>query len=156
MTFLKLAETLKRFWLHQGVKLNAGASETELGAFERKYNVRLPEDLREYFATVNGFRGLEHWVTDENLISFLSLDEVQPLNEYWSPDIAGGESYFVFADCSLSAHVYAIRLSGDSGRGNAVVAVYDSKPVKVANSFAEFAAGYLDGSKAILFPEPQA
>jgi cell wall assembly regulator SMI1 len=151
-----VAETLKRFWLRQGMKLNAGASEAELAAFEHKYNIRLPEDLREYFAAVNGFDGSEHWMTDENVITFLSLSEVKPLSEYWSPDVADADSYFVFADYSISAHVYAIRLWNDLGNGNAVVVAYDGKPIEVANSLAKFAEGYLEDKKAVLFPEPQA
>ena len=150
------AETLKRFWLRQGIKLNAGASEAELAAFEREYNVRLPKDLRDYFATVNGFDGSEHWMTDENVITFLSLDEVKPLNEYWSPDVPDADSYFVFADYSISAHVYAIRLLNGSVNGNTVVVAYDGKPVEIAGSFAEFAERYLEDNKAVLFPQPQA
>jgi cell wall assembly regulator SMI1 len=149
------AETLKRFWLRQGIKLNAGASEAGFAAFERKYNILMPEDLREYFATVNGFDGSEYWMIDENVITFLSLEEVKPLSEYWSPDVPDAESYFVFADYSISAHVYAIRLLNDIADGNAVVVAYDGKPIKVADAFTEFVEGYLEDNKAVLFPEPQ-
>lgn len=151
-----VAEKLKRFWLRQNIKLNAGASEAQLATFERKHNVRLPPDLRDYFATVNGFDGSEHWMTDENVIEFLSLDEVKPVSEYWSSDVVGADSYFVFADYSISAHVYAIRLLNDSADKNTVVVVYDGKPIEVANSFTGFVEGYLEDNKAVLFPEPQA
>ena len=149
-------ESLRKFWSRQGVKLNLGASEDELAAFEAKYNVHLPSDLRDYFAGVNGFDGSETWMTDNEVITFLGLDEVKPLSEYWSPDVANADSYFVFADYSLAAHVYAIRLMNDSGDGNAVVVVYDGKPVKVASSFSEFVEGYLENNHGVLFPAPQA
>lgn len=141
--------------MRQGVGLNPGASVDDLAAFEAKYHVRLPSDLREYFATVNGFGGSEYW-TDGEGITFLGLAEVKPLSEYWSPDVADAVSYFVFANYDISAHVYAIRLLNTSGYGNPVVVVYDGKPVEVASSFSEFVEGYLENNNAVLFPDPQA
>jgi cell wall assembly regulator SMI1 len=148
------AEALKTFWLRQGIKLLAGAMVGELTAFEGRYNVRLPEDLRAYFAAVNGFDDSEHWMTDDEVITFLGLDEMKPLSEYWSPIVADSDCYFVFADYSLSAHVYAIRLDA-SGRQNEVVVVYD-RLIKVAGSFSEFITSYLEKNYTVLFPEPQA
>ena len=152
----RIGESLRKFWLRQGVKLNPGSSEDELAAFEAKYRVRLPSDLREYFAAANGFDGSETWMTDDEVITFLGLNEVRPLSEYWSPEVADADSYFVFADYSLVAHVYAVRLVNDSGTGNAVAVVYDDRPVKVASSFTEFVAGYLENNHAVLYPAPQA
>jgi SMI1 / KNR4 family (SUKH-1) len=149
-------ETLKRYWLRHGIKLKQGASEDELAAFEAEYHVRLPEDVREYFSAVNGFDGSEHWMTDENVITFLALNEMKPLSEAWSPKIVDAASYFVFADYSLSAHIYAIRLSNDSENDNPVVVAYDEENlVKVASSFSEFVQGYIEDDKAVLFPETQ-
>lgn len=151
----QIGESLRKFWLRQGVRLNVGASEDELASFEAKYHVRLPSDFRDYFAAVNGFDGSETWMTDDEVITFLGLGEVKPLSEYWSPRVADADSYFVFADYSLAAHVYAIRLN-DSGDRNAVVVVYDVKPIQVADSFSEFVKGYLGNNTAVLYPEPQA
>jgi hypothetical protein len=147
-------EALKTFWVRQGIKLRRGATELEFAAFEARYNVRLPEDVREYFASVNGFDGSEHWMTDKEVITFLALDEMKPLSEYWSPAVADSDSYFVFADYSLAAHVYAIRLDSSRHR-NDVAVVYD-RTVEVASSFSEFIQGYLENNGAVLFPEPQA
>ena len=149
------SEALKRFWQDQRIILKPGALESELASFETKYGVCLPEDLRSYLQTVNGFDCTEHWVTDENLITFLSLNEVKPLSEYWSEEIANAVSYFVFADYSISAHVYAIRLS-DVAAVNDVVVVYDSNLINVANSFSGFVDGYLANNNGVLFPQPQA
>ncbi len=153
---VSIAEALKKFWRRQGIKLCPGATEDELVAFENKHHVRLPEDLRKYFAATNGFDGSERLMTDDEGITFLGLDEMKPLSEYWSADVAGGRGYFVFADYSLSAHVYAVRLVDGSGSGNPVVAVYDRKLIEVASSFLEFAESYLKNIDAVLFPEPQA
>jgi hypothetical protein len=147
-------EDLKTFWLRQGIKLRRGASQDELSAFEARYNIRVPEDLREYFAAVNGFEGSEHEATDDEAITFLGLDQMKPLSEYWSPAVADSDSYFVFADYSIAAHVYAIHLDASVHR-NDVVVVYD-RTVEVANSFAKFIEDYLEKNDAVLFPEPQA
>lgn len=149
------AETLKQFWLHQGVKLRRGATEEEFAAFELKYSIHLPADLREYLATVDGFVDSEYWMTDNEVITFLGLDEMKPLSEYWSPEVADANNHFVFADTVLAAHIYAIRLSSDSSDGNDVVVLYD-RPVKVSRSFSEFVIGYLENCESVLFPEPQA
>jgi hypothetical protein len=150
------SETLKRYWLRHGIKLNRGASESDIAVFESKYHVRLPKEMREYFAAVNGFDGSKHWMTDENVITFLALGEIKPLSEAWSPKVADAASYFVFADYSLSAHVYAIRLLNDSEGDNPVVVAYDDENlIGVASSFSEFVQGYLEDNNAILFPEPQ-
>ena len=132
--------------------MRRGARDDELAAFEARYDIRLPEDLRKYFAAVNGFDGSEHWMTDEEVITFLGLEEMKPLREYWSTEVIDSDSYFVFADYSLAAHVYAIRLDG-SGR-NEVVVVYD-RTVEVASSFSEFIEGYLENNVAVLFPETE-
>ena len=152
---LPIGEAIKQFWLGQGIKLRRGATSEEFAAFELKHNIRLPDDLREYLTAVDGFDGSEHWMTDDEVITFLGLDEMKPLSEYWSPDVADANSYFVFADYSLAAHVYAIRLSSDSSDSNDVVVLY-REPVKVACSFSKFVEGYLENSEAVLFPEPLA
>jgi hypothetical protein len=147
------SEALKKYWQLQGIALNAGVSETDLASFERKYKISLPQDFRDYLLTVNGFDS-EHWTTDENVIAFLSLNEMQPLSEWWSAEIADSDSYFVFADHSMSVHVYAIHLSSGLADRNLVVVVYDNEPVNVASSFSEFVEGYLANDDAVLFPQP--
>lgn len=149
-----LGEALQQRWLGQGIKLRPGASEDQVVAFEKMHNVIIPADMRQYLTTSDGFDGAEHWMTDDDLITFLALDEIQPLNEYWNPKTPGGSSYFVFADYSLSVHVYAIKLVRDSSEPNDVVVVGDIRPQKIANCFSDFAQAYLDGKSAVLFPRP--
>jgi len=83
-------------------------------------------------------------MTDDQSITFFGLQEIKPLREYWSAKVVDADGYFVFADYSLSAHVYAIRLGDGSVDPNCVVVVYDSKLVEVASSFAGFVEGVLD------------
>ena len=149
-----MSEKLKSFWRGQGIKLCPGASEEEIRHFETKYAVQLPEDFRQYLGSMNGFDGSEYWMADDNLITFLSLDEIKPLNEYWSPKVANARDFFVFADYSISAHVYAIRLRNAETDQNQVVVVYEEL-IEVARSFSEFIEQYLRRMDVVLFPSPR-
>jgi hypothetical protein len=149
-----LGELLKGRWLRQGIKLRPGASKSEVTAFEAKYGVCLPEDMREFFAVVNGFDNRDEWEQDNDLQTFFSLEEIEPLKASAWGIATATESYFVFADWSLSCHVYSVRLSKDCAESGAVVVVYDSL-VKVANSFGEFMQAYLEDNQSVLFPEPR-
>jgi hypothetical protein len=125
--------SLKEILAAAGRRVESRRIRDDLAAFETKYHVHLPSDLRDYFAAVNGFGG-SGFGTDGEGITFLGLDEVKPLSEYWSPDVPDADDYFVLADFDISAHVYAIRLLNNSGHGNPVVVVYDGRPVEVAGS----------------------
>jgi len=149
-----VGELLKTRWLRQGIKLRRGATESETTAYEAKYDVCLPEDMREFFAVVNGFDNRNGEEVDSDMITFFSLEEIKPLNASDWGIASRAESFFVFADWSISAHVYAVRLLKDCTASGPVVVVYDSL-VKVADSFAEFMQAYLEDNKAVLFPEPQ-
>lgn len=141
-----IGESLKQFWTRQNIEFRRGASETELRAFEAKYKVHLPDELKDYFSTVDG-SGL-----DGNVIEFLPLAEVVPLSQAWSqrPE---ANSYFVFADYSISCHVYAIRLTNDLTLSNPVFIAYDENPKQIADSFSEFVKGYLADDYGVLFPQ---
>ncbi len=145
-----VGELVKKHWVRQGIKLCRGASSEEIATFESKYNVRLPEDMRECFSMVNGF---ENGECDDEFITFFSLEGIERLNASAWGISALADSYFVFADWSISAHVYAIHLSKHIV-SNPVVVTY-SKLVKVADSFGEFMQGYVEGSYAVLYPPAQ-
>ena len=146
-----LSEKLESFWLRQNIKLCPGAAEKELCAFETKYGIQFPEDFRQYLRSMNGFDESDHWMIDDNLITFLGLSQIMPLDKYWSPGFANSAGFFVFADYSISAHVYAIQLRNAAVDRNQVVVIYD-KLIEVACSFTEFIEGYLKRDDAQLFP----
>lgn len=146
-----IIDVLKKHWTTQGIAFGPPVFMDDIEAFERKYSVLLPEDVREYLLKING---MNCNCCDENLIRFWSLSEVTPLSELGDyrrhPE---SPYYFVFADWSLSAREYAIRLSSDPSAKNTVV-VTDSPAVEVAKSFQEFIQHYLAGNAAVLFPAP--
>lgn len=146
---LAIGESLKQFWTRYNIKLQRGASEIELREFEEKYKVCLPDDLKDYFSTVNGFTD-SGW--DENAIEFFPLAKIVPLSQEWSqkPEV---KSYFVFADYSISCHVYVIHLTDDLTLGNPVFIAYDENPKQIAGSFTDFVRGYLADDYKVLFPQ---
>lgn len=130
--------------------MRPGASESQMAAFEQKYGVRLPADLRDYFETVNGFDLNKTGWCDGNCFSFFALEEVVPLSDEWWKD-PDGDHYFILVDFLISSHVYAIHL-GDNPESESPVFVAYSKdrPIRIAESFSEFVEGYLKGDSTIL------
>jgi cell wall assembly regulator SMI1 len=75
---ITIAEGLRSNWLSRGIKINPGVSKAMLQLFESKYEVMLPDDLREYFLLLNG---MDINMTDEDLIRFWPLEEVKSISE---------------------------------------------------------------------------
>jgi hypothetical protein len=145
MHFTSVGESLKRHWSSHSVEINAGVSDTELDSFETKHGVVLPEDLRDYFLCVNG---MPPEVVDDGMIRFWMLEELKPLPqgapEYCDPQyIQNPGSFFLFADYSIWAHAYAIRLGDLQLESNEVVIIGYESPVAVSKSFSEFVDSYL-------------
>ena len=139
------SENLKRYWASHNVEINAGVSEADLKTFEDKYGVVLPDDLREYFRCVNGMAPDE---IDDGMIRFWMLEEVAPLPE-GAPQYSDGEyvknpeTLFLFADYSIWAHAYAIRLGRTTLDSNEVVIIGYKSPKLISDSFSEFVETYL-------------
>jgi len=143
--FTSVGESLKRHWSSQDVDINAGVSKAQLDSFESKHCVVLPADLRDYFLCVNG---MAPDVSDEGMIRFWMLEELQPLTQgapaYSDASyIQHPESLFLFADYSIWAHAYAIRLGSVSLQSHEVVIIGSESPVTIAQSFTEFLDQYL-------------
>jgi hypothetical protein len=143
--FTSVGESLKRHWSSHNVEINAGVSKAELDSFEAKHQVVLPEDLRDYFFWVNG---MPPDVVDDGMIRFWMLEEFQPLAQgapaFSDPSyIHDAESLFLFADYSIWAHAYAIRLGSLPRQSNEVVIIGYKSPVAICNCFSEFVDRYL-------------
>ncbi len=147
------AQRLIRYWASQGYTVKPGALEQTLATFELKYKVRLPTDLREYFAKYGGFEGRGNW--DSLLITFWPIQDVVRLSdvdgEYALPHGLGMScSFFVFGDYSIESHLYEIRLTMDPAASCPVVA-HEGRYV-FGDSFSAFVDVYL--SNPILVASP--
>jgi hypothetical protein len=97
---------LVRYWQQQGIKVGPAASKSALRGFEARLHVTCPEDFVAYLLTTGGMPDLGDW--DKDLIRFWPLAEIKPLDGVQAPLLDG---FFIFADYSISAHEYGIRLS---------------------------------------------
>ncbi|SRR5258706_2687546 len=77
----ELLEALKKIWLAKGIGINNGATKTELDSFENKFHVKIPQDMRGYFATLNGMQ-IGYY---DGATRLWSLEEVRPLTDYLAP-----------------------------------------------------------------------
>ena len=133
-------DSLITYWHAQGVPTGTGATERAIAAFERSNGVRLPADVRAYFARVNGTAKY-----DDQGIVFRPLDQVESVAASYRPnEWTGSEAatYFLFADYLAATWEFAIQLSPDP-EAPAPVAVMWGPLSVVAASFSEFMERYL-------------
>ncbi len=127
----------------------------EVVAFERRYSVRLPEDLRSFLELVDGSDQM-----DDEGFRFWPLAEIRLVEEElgaFDPDDPDRFSYpgcFVFADYLIWCWAYAIQLIGDpEDVGRVFVLSGDDKRLPpVASSFTEFSERYLRQPEALYPP----
>lgn len=148
-----IGNSLEQHWSRQDVSIEHGVSESELCAFERRYNVCLPEDLRDYFISVNG---MSPGVSDDSLIRFWMLNEIKPVSE-GAPEYAGQnyveapDSVFLFADYCIWSHAFGIRLSSrEKEQSNTIFVIGYEPAVPIADSFSEFVDIYLSDKERLI------
>lgn len=142
-----VAPMIKREWERHGVGLRAGATAVEIEGFERKHGIELPQDLADYFRAVDGMGEDE---ADQLGIRFWSLHELRRVvAELPTPEAGRFQEYFVFADYSMWAHGYAVRLGQPE---DDVIIVGGDQAIAVAASFGEFLQLYLTEPDR-LFPD---
>jgi hypothetical protein len=134
----------------------SGASSEAIAAFERKYHVVLPADVREYFMTIDGMGEND---MDKAMNRFWPLGEVKPVEEELSdsrgvvyPDRFAYPDCFVFADHCMNCWDYAVKLTTDPTQQAPVyrVTASDEPGEQMAASFREFMVRYSDDPDSIV------
>jgi SMI1 / KNR4 family (SUKH-1) len=157
---LTLPERLREKWVFEGAQIRPGARPEVISAFESRYGIALPSDLRCFYRIVDG---MDRWYSDKDMLEFLHLDAVKSVPEELIhfrgiPDygniantLPNAERYFVIADFMLSSNVFAIRLSDDASKETPVVVICGDSHTQIADSFTEFGEIYLQkGAYALL------
>ena len=150
MDHVSLLANLRSAWAAEDHPHASPASEREIAAFEERYNVRLPSDLRAYFATLNGGDLGREGSMDQEMFTFWRLDQVRSQKEL-SEGTGGRSDLFGFADWSMDAHVFVIQLQLDPQRPTPVFIDSGKELQEVAASFSDFLAGYLRDDENVLY-----
>ncbi|HWG16672.1 MAG TPA: SMI1/KNR4 family protein [Acidobacteriaceae bacterium] len=105
-------DDLTAFWKTKRVDTATHkATEIEIEAWERRYNVVLPADLRRYVTRVNGVHGGENLDFDHEGITFLPLSAMCPEAE-WT-EVGGRSGMFVFADFLVRCNWWCVQLDSN-------------------------------------------
>jgi hypothetical protein len=125
-------------WRREGIPIRPGVAATSIAAFESRYRVTVPDDMREYFLTVDGTG--EHY-DDDGFVRFWPLHEVQPIDRY-RPELAGRypdvSEYFLFFDHSIDLFMYAIHLQKNPLAPNPIARLYPQEDVIFEPAFRSF------------------
>lgn len=117
-----------------------GASRRDIEQVERRYGIRLPDELASLFLTADG---MDEEETDDLMIRFWPVNELKPVgDEIPAEHHSAYEGFFLFADYSLWTHGYAIKIN-DSTDAGTVAMVGGPRPTPVAPSFLKFVENYL-------------
>ncbi|HEX8350365.1 MAG TPA: SMI1/KNR4 family protein [Hymenobacter sp.] len=150
---------LNTLWEKAKIKSVVTATEEQLKNFEESYKLKLPQDLRDYFANVNGTEG----ESDDGFFTFCTFNQFQSIQQvlrdwYGVPKhsdiiqkIDHSETCYVFADYSICLFAYAIRLHHEVGSENEVYAICGGEYRIIAKSFSEFINLYLQKSDQLTF-----
>lgn len=148
---MELLPRINEYWKSEGLELNPPATSAEIDEFATRHGLALPEDFRAFYEYCDGSVGM-----DEALNEFWPLSEIDTVPAKLSdfcgiPDYSAisrhlpdARNYFVFADHSIWACVYAIRLTQDGNAGNPVIVINNRRSYDtVADSFTGFWNKYL-------------
>jgi hypothetical protein len=141
---ITIGDRLLAFWESLGLPARPGVSADEIAQFEARYGVVLPQDLRQYYSVVDGVDG-ESMVRGHPF-RFWPLREVKPVSEDMPEEPlhhSEFKDYFLFADYSLWACAYAVKLTKSRDNRTFVVMIGGDVPVHLAGSFEEFVQIYL-------------
>jgi hypothetical protein len=141
-------------WRRSNIVIRPGVSQSDIAAFEAKYGIALPPDVREYFSVADG-TGDD---MDEGLYRFWPLAEVQPVHDvlvserFTYSDRYSYPDCFAFADHCIDCWEYAVRLTKDSSQPAPVFRVTGGDPPgeQMATSFREFMELYADNPDNII------
>ena len=138
-------------WRTHGAAPGTGTSEAAITDFEKQHGVRLPSDLRAYFATLNGLANGRDDMTNETigfwrLADVVSIDEEAP-----HASVPDARQCFAIADYLICSHLYAVALSADPAAAARVLFVWREGFAVLASSFEEFITRYIAGDEAILY-----
>src|SRR5262249_45683667 len=147
-----LGQPLVDLWRGAGLTIRPPAGQEAIQAFESKYNVVLPADMREYFLTVDGMED----ELDPGMNRFWPLEMVKPVEEELSEchkDRLAYPGCFVFVDHCIWCLAWAVRLGKESVVSSGPVFQVTASEVpgrQIAPCFTAFVEMYLANQYSVL------
>jgi SMI1 / KNR4 family (SUKH-1) len=144
--------------INEKIRSQLLATENDIKRFRDVHNIQLPDDLVEYFETVNGTDAKY----DQNIFQFYSLNNFKSIeNMYldWEgiPDhkavtkvLPDYQNCFVIADYSIHVISYSIKLLPIQSAENKVYAICGANYKRVAKSFTEFVELYVNSISSLI------
>ena len=115
-----------------------GATVSDVNAFEQKYAVKIPNDMRTYFLELNGNGGGMTGL----MYAFSSLSELRKASDWGEGEITS-PTCFVFADFAIDCWAYAIEMGSSDDGLNRIHLLGGRQAQVVAKSFTDFVSIYL-------------
>jgi hypothetical protein len=124
------------------VELGQPTTEQEIAAFEARYGVKLPADVKEYFLKINGVYISGGFIRLEALSELSPIIEYKYANaEYISRKLEDSARYFRFGGYDISVWEWLIRLDSNADTDNPIIVVHENV-TKIADSFSDFLQKY--------------
>src|SRR5262245_48846278 len=154
MAATSLWDRVHDVWRRSNIRIRPGVTQGEIAAFEAKYGVAFPLDVREYFSAADG-TGDD---MDEGMCRFWPLVEVQPVHDalvserFTYSDRYSYPDCFVFAYHCINCWDYALRLTKDPSQPAPVYRVTGGDPPgeQMVSSFREFMEQYANNPENII------
>lgn len=137
-------DALKSRWTDERALWRPGLSPAELDRFERQHGVELPDDMRAFYAAIDG---MEKDSIDDHNMNVWFLDRVRPIAEVF-PESLRLPGLFVFADWAVEAVHYAVALGEGPYPVGSVVLECDPSRI-LSESFGEFVTDRLRACDAL-------
>lgn len=157
---MSVIDRLAKLWNLDDVAPDSRETGDAIAAFENRFAVTLPPDVREFYERFNGLVDM-----DADLNRFWPIDELGTVPDivepyFGIPDYSGianrlpdAKHYFAFADHSIWVCVYAVHLSDNPDTDTTIVWIADGNTFDIlAETFSEFWELYLTSPDRILFP----
>lgn len=141
---MTLYEMLRQHWIHTGIAVNPGATDSEIRTFARTHGLALPESFRTYLRTVNGMRDGD---TDEEMLSFLSLSSI---SKEKSENTHVCKASVPFAEWSLYSHWYELRPTEPTDAEPIVVVADGTYEKTIDGCFDSFVRRYLADARSVV------
>ncbi|MCI0390344.1 MAG: SMI1/KNR4 family protein [Acidobacteria bacterium] len=145
-------------WRAQNLPIQTACREDDVKSFETRYEISLPQDIREYFLNVNGMTPYGPGYQDEEGFSFWSLETMRTLMEENEEldrhylRLTGENSFFLFCDYMDWRYAYAVKILPGSSVAEGIYFVCCRNPIKIADSFSDFVRLYLEQSDQLYPP----